>query len=100
MAQGWIRSYHNASTGELYGARPVGWLHFLIDLSNIADLSEYEGKRVLFLGRGNAAFEFANAVLEVAASVTMLGRSTGRLRLAYETHYPVRRAAVWCRVQV
>ena len=68
VAKGWVRPYHNATT----------------------DLSAYEGKRVLILGRGNAAFEFANAVLEVAASVTLLGRAAGRLRLAYETHYPVR----------
>ena len=35
------------------------------------------------------AFEFASSLLRVAASVTLVGRSNGRLRLAYETHYPV-----------
>jgi hypothetical protein len=68
MQQGWLRSYHNAST----------------------DLNSYVGARVLLLGRGNAAFEFANSLLEVAASVHLLGRNSRRLRLAYETHYPVR----------
>ena len=67
MARGWLRAYHNASV----------------------DLGDYEGARVLILGRGNAAFEVANAVLEVAASVTLVGQASRRLRLAYETHYPV-----------
>ena len=69
VTRGWVRPYHNAST----------------------DLSAYEGRRVLILGRGNAAFEFANALLEVASAVVLVGRTPGRLRLAYETHYPVRR---------
>lgn len=67
IAQGWIQLYHNAST----------------------NVDAYAGRRVLILGRGNGAFEFANSLLEVAASVHLVGRSSARLRLAYETHYPV-----------
>jgi hypothetical protein len=68
VSKGWIRLYQNAST----------------------NLSEYTGKRVLLLGRGNAAFEFANHLLEVTAAVHLVGSDSHRLRLAYETHYPVR----------
>ena len=66
LQRGWVISYSNAST----------------------NLALYRNKTVLLLGRGNAAFEFANSVLEVAASVHLLGRSGGRVRLAAETHYP------------
>jgi hypothetical protein len=66
LARGWVSSYSNAST----------------------QLELYRGRSVLLLGRGNAAFEFANSVLEVAAYVHLLGRSGGRVRLASETHYP------------
>ena len=66
LARGWVSSYSNAST----------------------QLELYRGRSVLLLGRGNAAFEFANSVLEVAAYVHLLGRSGGRVRHAAETHYP------------
>jgi hypothetical protein len=66
ISRGWVQTYASAST----------------------NLTFYTGKRVLLLGRGNAAFEFANSVLEVAASVHLLGRSSGRVKLAWETHYP------------
>lgn len=36
----------------------------------------------------NAAFEFANNILEVAAFVHLVGRDSGRIRLSWETHYP------------
>jgi hypothetical protein len=52
------------------------------------DLARFVNKSVLLLGRGNGAFEVANHVLGVAARVHVIGRSTGRIRLATETHYP------------
>ncbi len=66
LGRRWITSYSNAST----------------------NLDDYRGKSLLLLGRGNAAFEFANNVLEVASLVHLLGRAGGRVRLAAETHYP------------
>ena len=48
----------------------------------------YADKRVLLLGNGNAAFEFAHHVLGEAAYVHIAGRPTSRLKLALETHYP------------
>jgi cation diffusion facilitator CzcD-associated flavoprotein CzcO len=38
------------------------------------DRDDYEEKRVLVIGRGNAAFEFAHHVHEVAEYVHVLGR--------------------------
>lgn len=66
LSRRWIKSYSNAST----------------------NLDDYRGKSLLLLGRGNAAFEFANNVLEVASLVHLLGRAGGRVRLAAESHYP------------
>lgn len=54
----------------------------------IAEANAYRGKRVLILGHGNAAFEFAHHILPVAAYVHIAGRDTHRLQLALETHYP------------
>lgn len=48
----------------------------------------YAGKRVLIIGHGNAAFEFAHHVLGVAAYVHVAGRTTSRVKLALENHYP------------
>ena len=45
VSKGWVTTYTNAST----------------------DPAHYRGKAVLILGRGNAAFEFANSLLEVGA---------------------------------
>jgi cation diffusion facilitator CzcD-associated flavoprotein CzcO len=53
-----------------------------------AETAAYRGKRILILGHGNAAFEFAHHVLPVAAYVHVAGRSTQRLQMALETHYP------------
>jgi thioredoxin reductase len=57
---------------------------------------DYDGKRVLIVGRGNAAFEFAENILDRTHYVHVLGRSrsrakgsSGRIKLAWETHYPV-----------
>ncbi len=47
--------------------------------------SDYEGKTVLILGRGNAAFETATAIYGVTNLVHMVSRS--RIRNAYQTHY-------------
>jgi hypothetical protein len=66
IAKGWVTQYASATT----------------------DLSHYVNMSVLIFGRGNAAFEFANNILEVAASVHVLGRDTGRIKLSWETHYP------------
>jgi thioredoxin reductase len=49
------------------------------------DPSEYEGKSVLILGRGNSAFETAQAIYGVTNLVHMVSRS--RIRNAYQTHY-------------
>ena len=48
----------------------------------------YRGKRVLVLGHGNAAWEFAQHTLGVASYVHVAGRPTSRVKLALETHYP------------
>jgi len=63
-----------------------GWVNQYINAP--VDLDYYFNKSVLILGRGNAAFEYANNVLEVASMVHLLGRDTGRIKLAWETHYP------------
>lgn len=36
----------------------------------------------------NAAFEFANNILERTELVHLLGRDGARVRIAWETHYP------------
>jgi thioredoxin reductase len=46
---------------------------------------DYEGQRVLVLGRGNAGFETANHIVGNAAYIHMASRS--RIKLAYQTHY-------------
>ncbi|XP_076075879.1 FAD-dependent oxidoreductase domain-containing protein 2-like isoform X1 [Mytilus galloprovincialis] len=46
---------------------------------------DYEGKSVLILGRGNSAFETAQAIYDRTNYVHMIGRH--RIRLAWETHY-------------
>ena len=45
-----------------------------------ANLTFYRGKKVLIIGRGNGAMEFADNVMEVAAYVHLLGTSI-RLKL-------------------
>ena len=60
-----IETYNNASTNR----------------------DDYEGQRVLILGRGNAAFEFAQNIMAATQYVHMLSRP-GRLKLAWESHYP------------
>lgn len=52
------------------------------------DMAAYANKTVLVVGRGNAAFELANSMLEVAARVHVVGRYPRRVRLSLETHYP------------
>lgn len=47
--------------------------------------SDYEGKSVMILGRGNSAFETATAIYDKTNFVHMVGRH--RLRFAWETHY-------------
>ncbi|KAK8726906.1 hypothetical protein OTU49_010120, partial [Cherax quadricarinatus] len=49
------------------------------------DPSYYEGKSVLILGRGNAAFETADAIYGVTNVVHMMART--RARLSWNTHY-------------
>jgi len=66
VASGLIKTYANAPT----------------------DSEAYRGKRVLLLGHGNAAWEFAHHTLDKAAYVHVVGRPTSRLKLALETHYP------------
>lgn len=46
---------------------------------------DYEGKTVLILGRGNAAFEVADGIYGVTNLIHMVSRS--RVRLSWETHY-------------
>ena len=53
-----------------------------------ADAAAYKGKRVLVLGHGNGAWEFAHHALAEAAFVHVAGRPTSRLKLALESHYP------------
>eukprot|EP01138_Halocafeteria_seosinensis_P004227 gb/GECG01004323.1/.p1 GENE.gb/GECG01004323.1/~~gb/GECG01004323.1/.p1 ORF type:complete len:1199 (+),score=106.52 gb/GECG01004323.1/:1-3597(+) len=52
------------------------------------NLDAYKGKKVLIIGRGNGAMEFADNVMNVAAYVHLLGGIHRRLRLAWESHYP------------
>ncbi|KAK7074707.1 FAD-dependent oxidoreductase domain-containing protein 2, partial [Halocaridina rubra] len=49
------------------------------------DPSVYEGKNVLILGRGNAAFETADNIYGMTNMVHMVSRS--RARLSWNTHY-------------
>lgn len=49
------------------------------------DREDFVGQRVLILGKGNAAFETANHLADVAAQIHLL--SPGPVRLAYQTHY-------------
>ncbi|KAK3737352.1 hypothetical protein RRG08_036756 [Elysia crispata] len=49
------------------------------------DPDDFEGKSVLILGRGNAAFEVADCIYGSTSLVHMIGRS--RVRLAWSTHY-------------
>jgi thioredoxin reductase len=51
-----------------------------------AEPEAYRGKRVLVLGHGNGAWEFAHHLLPRAAYVHVAGRS--RVALALENHYP------------
>lgn len=46
---------------------------------------DYEGKNVLILGRGNAAFETADSIYGATGVIHMVGRS--RVRLSWATHY-------------
>ncbi|CAG5131919.1 unnamed protein product, partial [Candidula unifasciata] len=46
---------------------------------------DYEAKTVLILGRGNAAFEFADAIYGSSNLIHMISRS--RVRLSWATHY-------------
>jgi len=66
IAKGWVRTYTTASTR----------------------VEDYFNKSVLLLGRGNAAFEFANHVLGTAAFVHLVGQRRKRISQAIETHYP------------
>ena len=56
-----------------------GYEDFLIDPD------QYEGKSVLILGRGNAAFETAQSIYGVTNLIHMVARS--RIRNSYSTHY-------------
>ncbi|XP_069125707.1 FAD-dependent oxidoreductase domain-containing protein 2-like [Argopecten irradians] len=49
------------------------------------DPEDYEAKSVMILGRGNSAFETADAIYSNTNFIHMVGRS--RIRLAWETHY-------------
>lgn len=49
------------------------------------DPQDYEGKTVLILGRGNAAFEIADSIYGNTNLIHMIARS--RVRLAWATHY-------------
>jgi len=51
------------------------------------DLSLYVNKRVLIVGRGNAAMEVSHHLQEVAMQIHVLGPQR-RLKLAWESHYP------------
>lgn len=51
----------------------------------LTDPNQYEGKSVLILGRGNAAFETAQSIYGVTNLIHMVARS--RIRNAYSTHY-------------
>lgn len=46
---------------------------------------DFEGKSVLILGRGNAAYETASAIYGSTNVIHMMGRS--RVRLSWSTHY-------------
>ncbi|GFR80633.1 FAD-dependent oxidoreductase domain-containing protein 2-like [Elysia marginata] len=49
------------------------------------DPEDFEGKAVLILGRGNAAFEVADSLYGSTSLIHLIGRS--RVRLAWSTHY-------------
>ena len=64
----------------------AGLVHTYADAP--VDLAWYRGKRVLVIGHGNAAWEFAHHILGVTAFTHVAGRTTSRVKLALETHYP------------
>ncbi|MFF9062072.1 NAD(P)-binding domain-containing protein [Streptomyces sp. NPDC014882] len=49
------------------------------------DPEAFTGLRVLVIGRGNSAFETADALMETAAVIHLVG--SGSLRLAWQSHY-------------
>jgi hypothetical protein len=53
-----------------------------------AEAKGYAGKCVLVIGHGNAAWEFASNILGETTYTHVAGRSSSRVRLALETHYP------------
>ncbi|QXJ26323.1 NAD(P)-binding domain-containing protein [Actinomadura graeca] len=59
-------------TADLYGTAPT-------------DPSDYTGRRVLVIGKGNSAFETAGNLIETAAVVHVAGPRS--LRLAWRTHF-------------
>jgi thioredoxin reductase len=48
------------------------------------DLEYYKGKNIVIVGTGNAAFETANYLNNVAMSIALIGPT----KLAWKTHYP------------
>ncbi|MFJ4620732.1 NAD(P)-binding domain-containing protein [Streptomyces sp. NPDC088812] len=49
------------------------------------DPESFTGQRVLVIGRGNSAFETADALMETASVIHLVG--SGSLRLAWQSHY-------------
>ena len=49
-------------------------------------ISDFDGKHVLIIGAGNAAFETANSLKDSAATVRLLTR-TPEIPLSFQTHY-------------
>lgn len=52
-----------------------------------SNVSDYTNRRVLLIGRGNAAFEFAHNIMRATAYTHVMGRPSSRIRLSWETHY-------------
>ncbi|XP_075240116.1 FAD-dependent oxidoreductase domain-containing protein 2-like [Convolutriloba macropyga] len=67
--------------------RPVWANDRALDYSNMqTNKSHYDGKRVMIIGTGNAAFETANHLKDSAAFVRMITR-TKEIPLSFQTHY-------------
>jgi thioredoxin reductase len=62
--------------------------HALTYWTHPTNVSYYQNKSVLILGHGNAAFEITSHIQHVASYIHLIGRNTGRIKLATETHYP------------
>ena len=79
----WAAGFQTLNTPEGHGVQKVAETY----ATHSTDLETYNDKIVLILGRGNAAFEVASHLQEAAGHIYLMGRNTGRVKFAVESHY-------------